>query len=439
MLDLRYVTENLDEVRKGLARRGFEDGEVLDRLAERAKARRETITELETLRAKRNEVSKAMGQIKDKSSADFAAQRDEMKQVGATIKELEGRHREVESELESLLLGLPNLPHADTPDGLDESQNREVKKVGSKPDFGFSPKDHVDLGTALGILDFDRGSKISGSRFTVLKGHGARLERALMAYMLDLHTGEHGYTEVWPPVLIKDSAMRGTGQLPKFAEDAFRIAREEGWQQHNEEGGYDLYLAPTAEVPVTNLHADEILSAEDLPIAYTAYTPCFRAEAGSYGKDTRGLIRQHQFDKVELVRFVTPETAAEQHAMLTGHAEKVLDGLGLHYRVVELCAGDMGFAATKAFDLEVWLPGQDAYREISSCSWFGDFQARRANIRYRPAPKEKPRLVHTINGSGLAIGRTLVAILEQYQREDGTVVVPKALQPYMGGLELISS
>jgi len=335
---------------------------------------------------------------------------------------------------------VPNLPHPETPDGFEESQNVEVRRGGEKPDYGFQPKDHVELGTALGILDFERAAKISGARFTVLKGAGARLERALMAFMLDLHSNEHGYTEVWPPALVLASAMQGTGQLPKFASDSFRIAAD--WEREASEGevpaGREFYLVPTAEVPVTNLHADEILDAEQLPIRYCAYSPCFRSEAGSHGKDTRGMFRQHQFDKVELVHFERPQDAPEALEALTRNAEAVLQRLGLHYRVVALCAGDMGASAQKAYDLEVWLPGQDRFREISSCSWFGDYQARRAKIRYRPAPGEKPRMLHTLNGSGLAIGRTVIAILEQGQQADGSVRLPPALVPYMGGLEVIA-
>ncbi|MCA9581060.1 MAG: serine--tRNA ligase, partial [Myxococcales bacterium] len=349
---------------------------------------------------------------------------------------LESRRRVVEEELEALLLLMPNVPDGDTPPGLSEKDNVEVRVVGQRPELGESPADHVALGEALGILDFERAAKVSGSRFTVLRGAGARLERALMQFMLDLHSTEHGYEEMWPPVIIKDSAMRGTGQLPKFKDDAFRIAMD--WDSKGDHDGAEWYLAPTAEVPVTNFHAGEILAGADLPIAYTAYTPCFRSEAGSYGKDTRGLIRQHQFDKVELVRFCRPEDAPAELLKLLGHAEEVLKRLGLHYRVVQLCAGDMGFAATKAYDLEVWLPGQGAFREISSCSWFGDFQARRANIRYRAEPKGKPAFVHTLNGSALAIGRTLVAILEQGQLPDGRVRLPEALSPYMGGMTEIA-
>jgi len=436
MLDLRYVTENLDEVREALARRGFEDAAVLDRLATGARERRDVIVELERLRARRNEVSKSMAKL-DKKSDEFARTRDEMREVGERIKALESRKGEVAGELDGVLLGLPNLPHPSTPVGESDADNPVVRTWGDRPSLDFDPRDHADIGKSLGVLDFERGARISGARFTVLRRQAARLERALMQMMLDLHADEHGYEEVWPPVLVKDACMRGTGQLPKFADDAFRIARDEGWQQHDEAGGYDLFLCPTAKVPVTNLHAGEVLDGDSLPLAYTAYTACFRAEAGSYGKDTRGLVRQHQFDKVELVRFCRPDQAEEQHEALTRHAEAVLQRLGLHYRVVQLCTADMGFAATKAYDLEVWLPGQNAYREISSCSWFGDFQARRARIRFKSGPKAKPELVHTINGSGLAIGRTLIAILEQCQQKDGTVVVPEALRPYAGDLSRI--
>jgi len=438
MLDLRYVTENLDATRAALARRGFDDAPTLDRLATGAAERRRVIQEAETLRAQRNEVSKRMGKA-DKASEEFARTREEMKAVGERIKELEQGLTDLETGLEDVLLSLPNFPHESTPDGRDESANRVVRVIGEPPAFDFEPKDHVDVGTALGILDFERGAKISGARFTVHRGLGARLERGLIQLMLDMHVDEHGYTELWCPVLVKDTAMRGTGQLPKFAKDAFRIAKDEQWEQNNEAGSYDLYLVPTAEVPVTNMHADEILDGEALPLAYTAYTACFRSEAGSYGKDTRGLIRQHQFDKVELVRFCRPEQALTELELLVGHAEAILRRLGLHYRVVELCTADLGFASRKTYDLEVWLPGQQAYREISSCSWFGDFQARRARIRFRAAPKGKPELAHTLNGSGLAIGRTLVAILEQLQQRDGSVLIPEALRPYVGGAERIAS
>ncbi|MFW6050389.1 MAG: serine--tRNA ligase [Myxococcota bacterium] len=430
MLDLRFVTEHLDDVRAGLARRGFADRDALDRLASLANQRRQLIVEVEQLRSERNEASQQMARL-DKQSPEFGERREALRTLGDRIKGLEARHDEVEGELAELLLHLPNLPHASVPEGAGEADNPVVRTWGDEPAHdGYEPKDHVDVGTALGILDFDRAAKVSGARFVVLRGLGARLERALMQLMLDVHTREHGYEEVWLPVLVKDTAMRGTGQLPKFAADAFRIARD--WDAHGETAGHELYLAPTAEVPITNLHADEILDGETLPRAYTAYTACFRSEAGSYGKDTRGMIRQHQFDKVELVRFCRPEDAPAQLELLTSHAEAILQRLGLHYRVSELCAGDLGFASMKTYDLEVWLPGQQAYREISSCSWFGDFQARRMKARYRPAPKEKPRLAHTLNGSGLAIGRTVVAILEQCQQADGSVRVPEALVPYMG-------
>ena len=439
MLDLRYVTENLDEARARLATRGFDDAAVLERLAEGAKERSAVIVEVEQLRARRNDVSKRLASV-DKKSDEFTSARDEMREVGERIKELEARQREVEASLDDVLLRLPNLPHPATPVGNSEADNVVVRVVGEKPSFAFAPKDHVDVGTGLGILDFERAAKISGARFAVMRRAGARMERALMAFMLDLHADEHGYEEVWTPVLVKDSALRGTGQLPKFQADVFRIARDEGWTQHSDEtSGYDLFLIPTAEVPVTNLHADEIFEAGALPVAYTAYTACFRSEAGSHGKDTRGLIRNHQFDKVELVRFCEPEDGEAELELLLGHAEEVLKRLGLHYRIVQLCSSDMGFAAQKAYDIEVWLPGQDAYREISSCSWFGDFQARRARIRCRSEAKAKPRLANTLNGSGLAIGRTLVAILEQNQQADGSVLVPEALRSYMGGLERITA
>jgi len=428
MLDPRYVTENLDEVRERLALRGFDDPTVLDRLASLARERSEVITEAEQLRAQRNDVSKRMAQV-DKKSEEFARTRDEMRSVGERVKVLETRKDEVEEELNDVLARLPNLPHAATPPGKGEADNPVVRVVGDRPAFGFEPKDHVDVGNALGLFDFPRAVKISGTRFAVLRREGARLERALIQLMLDLHADAHGYEEVWTPVLVKDSALRGTGQLPKFGQDVFRIARDEGWTQHDESGAqHDLYLIPTAE---------EIFEPGELPKAYAAYTACFRSEAGSYGKDTRGLIRNHQFDKVELVRFCEPEQGEAQLEALLGHAEEVLKRLALHYRVVQLCSADMGFGAQKAYDIEVWLPGQNAYREISSCSWFGDFQARRAKIRYRRAADQKPRLAHTLNGSGLAVGRTLVAILEQYQQQDGSVVVPEALRPYMAGLPRI--
>ena len=436
MLDLRYVSENLPDVKAALSRRGLGDAELLDRLGTLAEGRRTVITGVEALRQQRNEASQAMAKVADKKSAEFQTRREQLRTLGDQIKQGETRQEEIEHELNAILLDLPNLPHPSTPDGLGENDNVEVRAWGEKPSFDFDVSDHVEVGTRLGILDFERAAKISGSRFVVLKGLGARLNRALLQLMLDVHTTEHGYQEVWPPVLVKDSAMMGTGQLPKFAKDAFRMAKDEEWEAQAEAQGHDLYLVPTAEVPITNLHANEILAEAVLPVSYTGYTACFRSEAGSYGKDTRGMIRVHQFDKVELVRFCHPDEGEAQLEILTHHAEAILQRLGLHHRVVHLCAGDMGFAAQKSYDLEVWLPGQNAYREISSCSWFGDFQARRMNARFRPETG-KPRFVHTLNGSGLAIGRTLVAILEQNQRADGSVIVPEALVPYMGGVERI--
>lgn len=440
MLDLRWVTESFDDARAQLARRGPAATVQLDRIRDLARERRDAITTAERLRAERNDASAAMAKIADKKSPEFAERRETLRALGDRVKELEATEKRVEAELSEILLGVPNVPHETTPDGQGEADNVVRKVWGEKPVFsGFAPKDHHDLGLALGILDFERAAKISGARFTVLVGAGARLERALLQLMMDLHADHHGYTELWPPALVLTQTMRGTGQLPKFAADMFRTQRAElGPDATDDERAANvLWLAPTAEVPVTNLHAGEIFEPGALPRAYCAYTACFRAEAGSYGKDTRGLIRQHQFDKVELVRFCEAGQGLEQLELLRGHAERVLEVLGLHYRTVELCAADLGFGARKCYDLEVWLPGQDAYREISSCSWFGDFQARRAKIRYRAEAQGKPQLAHTLNGSGLAIGRTLVAILEQYQEADGSVVVPEALRPYLGGLSRI--
>ena len=433
MLDLRYVVENLDTVRAQLARRSAGAAASLDAIAELARSRVEVIKQLEALRQEKNAANEAMAKA-DKKSEEFAHKRDAMKRVSEQSKALELDLRELEDKIEAALLVVPNLPSDKTPDGHDETANVVVRVHGEQPRFEFKPKEHDELGQQLGIIDFERAAKLSGARFSVLIGAGARLERALMAFMLDLHTQSHGYTEIWPPAIVQGSALRGTGQLPKFASDLFKLSSVEGEPDAEKDKAppRELYLIPTAEVPVTNFHADEILEAEQLPIKYCAYTPCFRSEAGSHGKDTRGMIRQHQFDKVELVRFETPENAEAAHGQLTRDAETVLQRLGLHYRVVELCAGDMGAGAKRCFDIEVWLPGQNAYREISSCSWFGDYQARRAKIRYRPNKGDKPKLVHTLNGSGLAIGRTLVAILEQYQNADGHVRVPVALVPYVG-------
>jgi seryl-tRNA synthetase len=406
--------------------------------------------ELDDLRRERNAANDRMAKL-DKKSAEFAASRDQLRALSDRIKQGEGEHKDIETRSQALLERIPNAPHASVPDGAGEHDNRVERVWGERPALGFEPKDHVDLGVALDIFDFVRGVKITGARFTVLRGWGARLTRALMSYMIDLHTAA-GHVEVWPPAMVRRTSLRGTSQLPKFEDDLFRVMGEadevdkdgrplerDADRAKTGDSEHDLFLSPTAEVQVTNLHADEILDAAELPKRYCAYAPCFRAEAGAYGRDTRGLIRQHQFDKVEIVKLVAPETSYDELESLVGQAEKVLQGLGLHYRVVTLCTGDLGFGAAKTYDLEVWLPGQGAFREISSCSNFEDFQARRAKIRYRPAPGEKPRPLHTLNGSGLAIGRTLVAILEQYQQADGSVVIPAALRPYVGGAERIAA
>jgi seryl-tRNA synthetase len=427
MLDARYVADHLEEVRAELARRGAEFALALDGVVALMASRRELIGKTELMQAERNTASDAMAKLaKSGDKAGMAARRDELKALSETVKALESELSGVESQIEEVLLGIPNVPHASVPDGQTEDRNVVVRTWGERPIFDFEPKSHWELGEKLGILDFERAAKLSGARFSVLWGLGARLERALATFMLDLHTREHGYTEVHPPYLVKADALRGTGNLPKFEADLFKT------QRRDPSDPSALYLIPTAEVPVTNLHADEILEAAQLPLAYTAYTPCFRSEAGSYGRDMRGLIRQHQFDKVEIVRFATPEQSLAELERLTLHAEEVLKRLNLHYRVVEHCAGDLSFQATKGYDLEVWLPSQNTYREISSCSAFGDFQARRAKIRYRPEPKGKPRLLHTLNGSGLAVGRTWLAILEQFQQKDGSVSLPEPLRAFMG-------
>jgi seryl-tRNA synthetase len=394
--------------------------------------RKELQSRLDKAREERNKANERMAKL-DKKSPEFAATRDELKAKSGEIKEGEAELARIEEERSALQLGLPNAPHASVPDGAGEADNRVVHTWGEKPSFSFAPQAHWDLGVRLGILDFDAGTRITAARFTVLRGAASRLTRALINYMLDLHTSR-GYEEVWPPAVVRRASLRGTGQLPKFEQDLFRLQIPVG---PNHDPDNDLFLSPTAEVQVTNLHMDQILDGAELPRRYTAYAPCFRAEAGAAGRDTRGLVRQHQFDKVELVKLVAPETSYDELEGLRADAERVLQGLGLHYRVVLLCTGDLGFSAAKTYDLEVWLPGQDAYREISSCSNFEDFQARRAKIRYRTAHGEKPRPVHTLNGSGIAIGRTIVAILEQYQQADGSVVVPEALRPYLGGLERI--
>jgi seryl-tRNA synthetase len=437
MLDLKLVLDQPDVVRNALSRRGAEYASSLDRIVELGAARRKAIAGAEAARAERNAASKNGAKL-DKNGEEFQRLRVAVRELGTRIEALEAEEKAIAGELESLLRVLPNLPHESSPDGDGAAANRLVGHSGTKPTFGFTPKDHHDLGVTLGVIDFDRAAKISGARFSVLVGMGARLERALLNFMLDVHANEHAYAELWPPALVLESAMIGTAQLPRFVADMFRTERSKPPEDAGAtKGDTDLYLVPTAEVPVTNLHGGEILDGATLPRAYAAYTPCFRAEAGSYGKDTRGLIRQHQFDKVELVRFVKDGDGLTELELLRGHAEQILVKLGLHFRTVELCTGDLSPNARKCYDLEVWLPGQDAYREISSCSFFGDFQARRANIRYRDDKSEKPRFVHTLNGSGLAIGRTLVAILEQNQQADGSVVIPEALRDYMGGVAVM--
>jgi len=425
MLDARHVADHLEEIRAALHRRSEAAAAGLDAIGALSPRRRALIVDLETKQARRNAANQEMAKLAKTDRTAFEARREELKSIAAEISSLEAELARVEHEMEAVLLAVPNVPHASVPDGKGEEDNPVVRTWGDPPKFAFGPRPHWEIGEGLGVLDFERASKLSGARFSVLLGQGARLARAIGAFMLDLHSGRHGYTEIAPPYLVRGSALLGTGQLPKFESDLFKTDR-------GDPGDPDpLYLIPTAEVPLTNLHAGEVIE-RPLPLAYTAYTPCFRSEAGSHGRDVRGLIRQHQFDKVELVRFAEPERAADELELLTSHAEAVLRELGLHYRVVELCTADLGFGSQKTYDLEVWLPGQSTYREISSCSWFGDYQARRAKIRYRPAPKAKPKLVHTLNGSGLAVGRTLVAILEQYQTEDGKVVVPEPLRAAMG-------
>lgn len=411
-------------MRRRLGSRRF-DLTQLDRWQELDTSRRADLVAVEDLKRRRNEASQQIGQLK-RTGADAAEQIAAVAALKGQIETLETRLAEIDTELNALELTLPNLPHESVPEGEDETANRVERTVGEPSRFDFEPKAHWDLGPQLGILDFERAAKITGARFTVYFGAGARLERALIQFMLDLHTREHGYLEVLPPFIVNADTLQGTGQLPKFAADLFRLE------------GHDYYLIPTAEVPLTNLHRGEILETSQLPLRYTAYTPCFRAEAGSHGKDVRGLIRQHQFNKVELVQLTTEETSWAALEELTGHAEKVLQRLELPYRKIALSTGDMGFSSSKTYDLEVWLPGQDRYREISSCSNCTDFQARRAGLRYRPEGGGKPKLLHTLNGSGLAVGRTLIAILENYQQADGSVIVPPALRPYLGGLERIT-
>jgi len=421
VLDLKFIRDNVELVKQSIRDRGVELD--LDQLLEFDLTRRELLKESEQLKNMRNSVSKELGQLM-KQGEDVTERREEMRRVSDRIKELEERVREAEEAVYQLQIRVPNVPHESVPRGLDESYNREVRRWGEPRDFGFKPLPHWELGEALDILDFQRGVKIAESRFTLLRGMGARLERALINFMLDLHTLEHGYTEIFPPILVNEQSMFGTGQLPKLEAEMYRCRDD------------NLFLIPTAEVPVTNIHRDETLPEQSLPRLYCAYTPCFRREAGSYGKDTRGLIRQHQFNKVEMVRFAHPDRSFEELEILTNDAEAVLQRLNLPYRVVILSTGDLSFSASKCYDLEVWLPSSGTYREISSCSNFTDFQARRADIRYRTA-EGKSQYLHTLNGSGIAIGRTVAALLENYQEPDGTVVIPANLVPYMGGVERI--
>ncbi len=421
MVDLKLIREEPQRIAEALQARGV--GFSLDEILTLDAERRQLLREAEELRALRNRVSEEIAEAKRQGQA---AEREvaRMREVGDRLKSLDPEIRAREERIDALLLQLPNLPHESVPRGASAADNREIRRWGEPRRFDFAPKAHWEIGEALGILDFARGAKLAGSRFTVLWGVGAQLERALITFMLDLHIREHGYQEIWPPALVNSASLRGTGQLPKFADDLFQTQD-------------DLWLIPTAEVPITNLHRDEILAGDQLPLRYCAYTPCFRREAGSHGADVRGLIRQHQFDKVELVKFTKPQTSYDELELLTTDAEAVLQRLELPYQVVALCTGDLGFAAAKTFDLEVWMPGQGKYREISSCSNFEAFQARRAQIRFRPAAGGKAEFVHTLNGSGVAVGRTMAAILENCQQGDGSVTIPKALRPYLDGLERI--
>lgn len=421
MLDIKKLREDFDGVKKRVERRGKGDF-GLDAVQELDVSRRKILAEVEALKNKQNTASKEVPKLK-KEGKDTTALFAEMKELSGRIKELDAEVSEIEEKLKDVLLGVPNTPNDKVPEGDDDSDNVEIKKVGEPAEFAFEPKAHWDIGEGLDILDFERGSKLSGARFTVYKGAGAKLERALINFMLDLHTEEQGYTEILPPFMVGREAMTGTGQLPKFEEDMYYLPAG------------DLFLIPTAEVPVTNLRSKEIIPGEEMPVYYTAYTPCFRKEAGAAGRDTRGLIRQHQFNKVEMVKFVAPETSYDELEKLTADAEEVLKRLGIPYRVVMLSTGDLGFSSAMTYDIEVWMPSYGRYVEISSCSNFEDFQARRANIKFRRDKDSKAEFVHTLNGSGLAVGRTLAAILENFQQEDGSVVIPPALRPYMGGRE----
>lgn len=419
MLDIRWIRSNADEVRQFLADRNndMDIGPLLGLDEER----RLLLTETEELKARRNEGSRKVGAARARGE-DASAAMEEMRVIGDRIKDIDARISEIDEKISDMLLSLPNRPHDSVPVGKDENDNPEVRRWGEPKQFSFEPKPHWDLGEALGIMDFEKGASLAQSRFTVLKGLGARLERALLNFMLDLHTEKHGYLEVQPPFMVSSKTMRGTGQLPKFADDLYKCEND------------DLWLIPTAEVPLTNLHAEEILEEGQLPLYYTAYTPCFRREAGAYGRDVRGMLRQHQFDKVEMVKLSSPESSYDELEKLTDNAEEVLRALGIPHRTICLCTGDMGFGSSKTYDVEVWLPSQHKYREISSCSNCEDFQARRMNTRFRPADGGKPRFVHTLNGSGIAIGRALIAVLENFQREDGSIGIPEVLFPYMGGV-----
>jgi seryl-tRNA synthetase len=424
MLDLKFLRNNTDTVAAALQKR--RSPLVIEEFLDLDVRRRTMLQEVETLKSERNQASAEVGKRK-KTGEDASELLKHLGTLSARIKELDEKAKVIDEEVRKWLMAIPNIPHKSVPVGNSEDDNLQVRTWGEKPALDFPPREHWDLGTALGGLDFEGAAKITGSRFVILKKWAARLERALIGFMLDVQTEKHGYTEIMPPVIVNRDSLTGTGQLPKFEEDLFKL---ENW---------DYFLIPTAEVPLTNIHRGELLVEKELPVAFAAYTPCFRSEAGSYGKDTKGIIRQHQFNKVELVRFVHPETSYDELEKLLGHAETILQLLGLHYRVVTLCTGDLGFSAAKTYDIEVWLPGQGKYREISSCSNFEDFQARRADIRFKPGTGKKSLLVHTLNGSGLAVGRTMVAILENYQQADGSIVVPEVLRPYMGGLEVITA
>ncbi len=425
MLDIKLVRENPDVVKKALVARRVHDvvASKVDEVVELDKKRRAALVEAEDLRAKRNKVNDQISELKKAGQPADDAMRG-MKEVSQRIKDFDEKLRAIESASREILLDIPNIPDESVPDGADPDDNVAVRTWGKEPEYGFEPKPHWELGEKLGILDFERGAKLAGGRFVLLKGMGARLERALVDFMLDLHTA-NGYTEIWPPLMVNSETMTGTGQLPKFADDLYKCEND------------DLWLIPTAEVPVTNIHRDDILEAGELTKKYVCYTPCFRREAGSYGKDVRGVIRQHQFNKVELVKFAKPEDSWEELESLTADAEAVMQALGLYYRVIVLCTGDLGFSAAKTYDIEGWIPSSGGFKEISSCSNFTDFQARRINIRFRPEPKAKPELAHTLNGSGVAIGRTMAAIMEQFQQADGSILIPEKLQPYMGGATVI--